>query len=37
MRDATVIIFWLEREQGSEKEVWKLQGSHCYSNELLAT
>ena len=32
----SINICWLEREQGYGKEVWKLQGSSCYSNELLA-
>jgi len=28
----SIYICWLERE----KEVWKIQGGSCYSNELLA-
>jgi len=32
----SINICWLEREQGYDKEVWKLQGGSCYSNELLA-
>jgi len=26
----------LEREKGYDKELWKLKGGSCYSNELLA-
>ena len=32
----SISICWLERNQGYGKELWKIQGSSCYSNELLA-